>query len=157
MVAQSDDPVVRQPSADIRQNTSCASRNQGYNAGRKPMPARYVIDRQDRTVRTVFSGVLTRNDVAEHAKKLRNDPDFDPAFSELVDLTEASEVKLGHEDFRMLALVDPFGPKSKRAFVVLSASIYGVTRMFQLMRDGSANVAIFKTKEEAATWLREPG
>ena len=88
------------------------------------MPARYVIDRQDCTVRTVFSGVLTRNEVVEHAKKLRADPDFDPAFSELVDLTEASEVRLGLEDFRMLALVDPFHPKSKRAFVVLSDAIF---------------------------------
>ena len=121
------------------------------------MPARYVIDRQDRTVRTVFSGVLTRNEVAEQARKLGDDPDFDPAFSELVDLTAASEVRLGNEDFRMLAQVDPFHPESKRAFVVLSAAIYGVTRMFQLLRDSSANIAIFKTTEEAVAWLREPG
>ena len=90
------------------------------------MPARYVIDQQDRTVCTVFSEVLTRNEVIEHAKKLRSDSDFDPAFSKLVDLTEASEVKLGNEDFRMLAPVDPFHSKSKRAFVVVSPAVYGV-------------------------------
>jgi hypothetical protein len=120
------------------------------------MPASYVIDRKHRIVFTTFSGVLIREEVEEHIKKLRRDPDFDPSFSELIDLTKATKVELRYKDFDALSLVDPFPPQSKRACVVPSQNaVYGSTRMFQTMREGNVNIAIFKTVDEALAWLHK--
>ena len=57
------------------------------------MPTFYKIDRQRRLVMTTYSGVLTAADALGHQAKLLKDPDFDPTFSQLFDVTHVTDVK----------------------------------------------------------------
>jgi hypothetical protein len=66
---------------------------------------------------------------------LRKDPDFDSPLSELVDLTGVTEPAIDAGGFQSLARIDPFSHSAKRAFVARAGVTYGVTRMFQIMRD----------------------
>jgi hypothetical protein len=120
------------------------------------MPAQYVIDRALRTVLTKFSGVLTLGEVVELVRKLSSDPDFDRTFAEIVNLSEATDVQLDYLDFQRLKGIDPFSEGSRRAFVIPSRNVaYGVTRMFQALREGEAHIEIFDTTEEARRWVSE--
>jgi len=120
------------------------------------MPAQYVIDRALRTVLTKFSGALTLGEVVDHIKTLRTDPDFDLTFDEIVDLSEATDVQLDYLDFQRLKSIDPFSEESRRAFVIPSRNVvYGVTRMFQALREADAHIEIFDTAEEARQWVSE--
>lgn len=119
------------------------------------MPAQYRIDVGRRLVLTTFTGILTLEEMTEHIAQLRRDPDFQAVFSELVDLTKASEVQLGYSDFQHLAGLDPFSANANRAFVVpREGVILGVTRMFQIVRD-NPKIQIFHTMQDAADWLQE--
>jgi len=121
------------------------------------MPTRYVIDVEERLVSTTFSGILTLDDVVRHIASLRNDPKFDTGFYEIVDLSDALDVRLGYEDFKYLAELDPFSKVSKRALVIPSSQVVlGVTRMYQVMQNDDPRIQIFRGLEEARQWVRQP-
>ena len=52
------------------------------------MPAEYKIDKSQRMVFSVAYGIMNELDINSHQEKLRDDPDFDPGFSQLVDCTD---------------------------------------------------------------------
>ena len=115
------------------------------------MPAHYSIDTQNHIVLTVFRGVVTLNDINEQTASLRDDPAFDPSFSELVDFSGVSEVQMDYAAFRSWRAIDPFSTRSKRAFVIGSQnSVYGAARMYQIMRSDEVRVEIVKTIGEAS-------
>ncbi len=118
------------------------------------MPAHSVIDIDNRIVLSVFSGVLTLRDVTDQVATLRDDPAFDPGFSELVDLSMVSEVRMDDADFKSLSEIDPFSTTAKRALVGISPhSTYAAARMYRVMRNDGVCVQVFKTKQEAFGWL----
>ncbi len=66
------------------------------------MPATYEIDKQRRLVITTGSGRITLANALAHQEKLRKDPDFDPRFSQIMDLTRITEFALEANDIRRL-------------------------------------------------------
>ena len=118
------------------------------------MPARYSIDSSQHVVFTTLSEVVTLDDVVALIARLRDDPQFDSSYSELVDLSGTDEVRLGFTDFHHLATIDPFTKKAKRAFVVPQhGAVFGVTRMFQQIRRENPDIRIFSSREEALEWV----
>jgi len=118
------------------------------------MPAQYVIDIDNHIVRTTFSGAVTCREVIDHATRLRDDPAFDPQFSELVTLGENPDIQLSYLDWQSVAKRDPFSSNSKRAYVVQSHSVlYGLIRMYQIARNDTVSIRIFETADEALSWL----
>jgi hypothetical protein len=56
------------------------------------------IDKEARIVWTTGNGVLDFADAIGHMRSLSKDPDFDPAFSQLLDFREVSEIRLSHDE-----------------------------------------------------------
>jgi hypothetical protein len=118
------------------------------------MPAHYAIDLENRIVRTTFSGVIIHNDPIEHSRKLSKDPAFDPSFSELIEFEEVSDIEVNMADLLGLLGIDPFSQHSRRAFVIGSRNvIYGIVRMYEILRSDTPCVKIFETRDEALPWL----
>jgi hypothetical protein len=125
------------------------------------MPIQYAMDIDNHIVRTTFSGTVTYHEAADYATRLRGDLAFDPQFSELVTFGENPDIQLNYRDWQSLAKRDPFSSGSKRAFVVQSRSVlysvlYGVIRMYEIVRNDTANIRIFETADEAMSWLSAP-
>ena len=119
------------------------------------MPARHVIDVENRIVLTRFTGSVTASDMSDHYVRLSADLAFDPSFSELTEF-ETSDVLLSDSDFRALVDIDPFATSSKRAFVVSSGqSVYGTARMYEILRADEGAVRLFGTVAQATSWLTE--
>src|SRR5579872_3438066 len=116
------------------------------------MAAEYSIDVKARLVVTILAGIISRDQLLAHVTKLRNDPDFNPTFAELVS-TKGAHINLSYSEIRNMVAADPFSTQSKRAFVVRSPSNYAVIRMFQTARGEDGSVEIFKNPEDAYRWL----
>ena len=119
------------------------------------MPTTYEIDKQRRLVITTVLDQLTLADGMAHQDKLLKDPDFDPSFSQLMDLTRANASDLNASDIRKMAERTIFSPESRRAIVASSNLIYGFGRMFEILREtaGENGIRIFRDMDEAVDWL----
>jgi len=120
------------------------------------MPARHVVEVEPPLVYTTLSGVVTFDDIVQLIAGLRADPQFNPDLNEIVDLSSASDVRLGYPEFKRLEELDPLADTSKRAFVIpTNPAVYGVTRMYQLIQNEDPSIRIFRTEAEAREWVKK--
>ena len=119
------------------------------------MPIRYEIDKLRRLVITTGTGPLLVTDALAHQKSLRNDPDFDPTYSQLMDLTEMTAFNIGLDEMHKLTQMWVFSPQSRRAILVGVDLTYGLARMFEMLREnaGEFGIRIFRNREEALRWV----
>jgi hypothetical protein len=120
------------------------------------MPADYTIDKSQRMVFSKAYGILTDQDIISHQEKLRDDPDFDPSFSQLVDCIKVTKADdLSTDAIYELARRHLFGVESKRAFVAPKKLLYGLFRMFQILtNDYPDELVVFKDLTEAREYLK---
>ena len=120
------------------------------------MPARHVIEAEDRLVYTTVTGVVTFDDVLQQIASLRADPNFNPDFSEIIDLSGASDVRLGYDEFKRIEQLDPFSEKGKRALVIpTNPAVYGVSRMYHLIQNEHPRIKLFRSLADAREWVKE--
>ena len=119
------------------------------------MPTFYKIDKERKLVMSTYSGVLTIADALGHQQSLPKDPDFDPSFSQLFDVTHVTDVQLTAEDVRTLARTSVFSPDSRRAILVDSDLKFGLARMFEVLRDtmGEKGIRVFRDLDDALDWI----
>lgn len=119
------------------------------------MPAFYKIDRENRLVMTTASGTVTFADALAHQEKLRRDPDFDPSFSQLLDVSFVTRLEITSEHVRLLAQSSSFSQDSRRAVLVSNDTAYGLARMFEMLREsaGDTGIEVFRSLEEALDWV----
>jgi hypothetical protein len=115
----------------------------------------YAIDQTKRIVSVKFGNKVSVRDIADYANSLRNNPLFDPGFSELVDLRKVEKLDMGAEQALKLADdIDPFSPGAKRAFVAQSSTPIYAARLHMLLRSECRNIRIFESIDEARQWLQ---
>ena len=121
------------------------------------MPVSFKIDKERKLVICTVFGELVDADGPTGQRLLLEDPDFDPSFSQLLDLTQVTKVDMDAETVRTLARTSVFSSDARRALVANSAVLFGFARMFELLREpvGGAPVQVFRSREEALHWLLE--
>jgi hypothetical protein len=121
------------------------------------MPLDYVIDKQRRLVTSTASGIVTYPELIAHQNRLKNDPDFDPSFDQLVDGTAVTKLELTTDNVRAIARQRLFGAGSRQAFATSSEFAFGMARMFELYRESAGierPVKVFNGLEPAQEWLQ---
>ena len=121
------------------------------------MPSSYVIDKERKLVITTAWGDCSADDVLEFRKQVLKDRDFDPSFSQLADFTGVTKVDVSPDEVRMLATKSPFSTQSRRALVADNQVIFGLSKMFGILRNlrGEKLIRVFRTRNEALDWLLE--
>ena len=119
------------------------------------MPLSYVIDKKNRLVLVTATGVLTVDEILEFRRQFTSDPDFDPNFSQLGDMSGVTQVVLTADEIKMLAETSPFSLTARRAFVGERPEVYGLARMFTTVRGlrGDQHTRVFRSRDEALAWL----
>jgi hypothetical protein len=119
------------------------------------MPVSYKIDKQHKLVMSTAFGVVTMADALAHQAQLLADVDFDPSFSQLMDLTHVTKLEAGPGDIRRLAMETIFSADSRRAILVSSNLVYGLARMFEIFREtvGEKGIHVFRNLDEALDWV----
>ncbi len=119
------------------------------------MPAFYKIDKEHRVVLSTASGVFDLAAALAHQDQLLVDPDFDPSYSQLLDYSHVTEVRIDTNDVRKLAERSVFWPCSRRAMYVTRDIEYGFARMFEMLREnaGEKGIRVFRNLDDALTWI----
>jgi hypothetical protein len=119
------------------------------------MPAFYKIDKEHRVVLSTASGVFDLAAALAHQDQLLADPDFDPSYSQLLDYSHVTEVKIDANDVRKLAERSVFWPCSRRAMYVTRDIEYDFARMFEMLREnaGEKGIRVFRILDDALTWI----
>jgi hypothetical protein len=123
------------------------------------MPAIFQIDKQHKLVITTCSGILTAAELFAHQKALRKHPDFDPGYSQFVDLSDVTKLELTGEDINRFAEGTIFSPHSRRAVLAPRDVDYGVARMYAILREfkGEEGIQVFRNRDEAMNWVLAKG
>ena len=100
-------------------------------------------------------GAVTKADLLESRESLAAAPGFDPDFDRILDLSEA-EMEFDATAVRDLAFALPTIPgTARRAIVASDAALFGMSRMFQSVRD-DPHLRVFRSLGEALRWLGHP-
>jgi hypothetical protein len=118
------------------------------------MPGSYLIDAAREIVFSRGWGVGTEEELNAHDAALRADPRFDPSFRQIVDFRDLTEIRLSSENVHGVAQRQPFRRDARRAFVVASGEVFGLTRMFASFAEANSDqFAIFRAIEPAFEWV----
>ena len=118
------------------------------------MPVTYQIDIARRVVFTRGYGTVSDTDLLQHNLDLKADPNFDPAFNQLLDFIEVIHADIKSETIYGIASNRIFNLSSLRAIVVKPGLQYGFARMFQNLRIlEDKNIEVFLDIAEARNWL----
>jgi hypothetical protein len=99
-------------------------------------------------------GVLINSEILAHVRALSIDPRFVPNFHQLANLRDVEDVEVTASTIRELARLNPYGEGSRRAVVVTSDLLFGMARMYQILRDEPADeLEIFRKLDDALRWL----
>jgi hypothetical protein len=119
------------------------------------MPARHHIDQARRFIVSTGWGVLTKDDLVAQTQRVLGDPDFDPHYRQLWDLTEVTEFPVTFPEMMAIAEVNVFAPDARRALLAPSNNVFGIARMFEMLREskGEKGIRVFRDRAEAFAWL----
>ena len=117
----------------------------------------YHIDKANCVVFTVWEGTLDIQTFETLQNTLRDDPDFKPYYSVLTDLRGVTKTDITSKIMNQIAKNSPFDGSGRRAFVVGSHLMHGMSRMYQTYYDeGSDRTKQFRDMTEARKWLGLP-
>ena len=120
------------------------------------MPATFLIDHDERIIRSRAWGLLIDRDLLETQQRLREDPRFEPTYCQIWDFTAVQQLSLTGDGLRKLAANSPFSRDARRAIVVGSEGAYGMARMYALLSDRNPDhFRIFRDTPAAVKWLRD--
>jgi hypothetical protein len=119
------------------------------------MPFFYKIDKERRLVMSTAAGELTKDEVRTLQDQLRKDPDFDPNFSQLSDLTHVTAMNITGAEMQELAATTAFSPNARRAVIASNDLAFGLARMFEQFREtkGDQGIRVFRKLEDALDWI----
>ena len=122
------------------------------------MPYEYTIDVERRLIITRWWGDLIDQDMFDHRRELGSDPRFNPEFSVLLDMSEAtSDTGLTVEALKEIAQ-RPFYGRIRRAVIAPRKTLAGFARLFDNYREmagGKEQSHVFADRQSAMRWLLE--
>jgi hypothetical protein len=127
------------------------------------MPISYTIDSDKGRVVVRFTGTVRDEDLFTTFHELYDDPRHRIGMPELTDCRELERAELTGVGLRALARMtatklDPAQRPWKVAVVAPQSVVYGLARMYELLREGSPeHVEVFRELAAAEQWLEEPG
>jgi hypothetical protein len=117
------------------------------------MPCGYIIDLARSLVLSRGWDIVTDRELLAHVRALTIDPRFVRNLHQLADLRDVADVEVTAATIREMASLNPYGDGSRRA-VVTSDVLFGMARMYQILRDEPTDeLEIFRTLDDALRWL----
>ena len=120
------------------------------------MPITSQIDSSLGVVFSTFQGVVTSEDILAQVESFKNDPAFQPSFNHLIDTRGTTRFDVSIADIRVVSSHSTFNEKSRRAVVAEDTEMYGVGRVYQILREDQGRpdqVRVFRDMAEARRWL----
>lgn len=120
------------------------------------MPCRYFIDKKRRLVINFGWDRLTFAEMQSQQSELLHDPNFDPTFNQLVDVSGVTILDMSVQEAKRIAVRGIYSPTSRRAVIATNPVVFGMGRMMDVHHStetGRENVAVFSDRKSALEWL----
>jgi len=119
------------------------------------MPFFYKIDKERKLVMSTAAGEFTKADVLLLQDQLRGDPDFDPNFALLSDLTHVTSMGITEPEMKDLAETTAFSPTARRAVLASNDLAFNLAQVFEqvLEKKGDQGIRVFRKLEDALDWI----
>jgi hypothetical protein len=118
------------------------------------MPVTFHIDPVRRRIFSTLEGVVTDKDLVQFQQNLLADANFDPSHSHLADCSGITRFDVSSQTVRSLALPTLYAQGARLAIVAKLEIVFGMARMFQMLREGIAEeVRVFRDLDQACQWL----
>ena len=119
------------------------------------MPFFYKIDKERKLVMSTAAGEFTKADIQLLQDQLRNEPDFDPNFALLSDLTHVTSMDITEPEMKDLAERTPFSPNARRAVLASNDLAFRLAQVFEqvLEKKGDQGIRVFRKLEDALDWI----
>ena len=115
-----------------------------------------VIDESLELVVISFEGEITDSEIFEASLSIKSNPKHRPYFNQLVDMLAVTSGEVSRMGLHRIMHMNLFGIGSRRAIVADSDLLFGMSRMFEILRqEGKEEIQVFHTLEEAELWLQE--
>src|SRR5690348_5016000 len=124
---------------------------------RIPVPVSYTIDASTRLIRTRCYGEVTLQEVVEHFRKLREDPNLPDYLDVYLDLLQMTSIPTAEEIHEASA-----GPNLLRGIVIFGCcvvvadrdALFGMARMWEMLVEQSFSaIKVFRSTPAAEEWL----
>jgi hypothetical protein len=115
------------------------------------MPVVLKIDPHRKVVYSTFYGEVTDAEVLGHGKAISSDPDFNPAFSEIVDFSSVTNAAISESTLAALA-ANPSLFKSSVVHIVVApndALFQLVSKYKDFAQSSRPNLFVVRTRSEA--------
>jgi hypothetical protein len=99
---------------------------------------------------------LAPDDFRTLERQLQHDPDFNPNFNLLTDISAVTAFDGSIEDAKQIATRTMFSPESRRAVVTNKPHIFGLARMMHVYRENADlghDNGVFHDLSSALKWL----
>jgi hypothetical protein len=115
------------------------------------MPSELIIDRGRRFIRSRYLGEVTLADVLRQRSTMLASPDFNPEFTLIIDLSEATRVAMNPAEIRKIAQTpSPLRKAAMHIVVAPRADLFGMARMYQILaEENHPNTIVVTTLAEA--------
>jgi len=118
------------------------------------MPVTFRIDPARGRIFSTLHGEVNGQDLVQLQQDLLADANFAPTLSHLSDCTGITRFDVSSQTIRLLALPTLFAHGSRMAIVAKLEIVFGMARMFQMLREGIAEeVRVFRDLDQAQRWL----
>ena len=118
------------------------------------VPYKYRIDKARRAVLLTLTGTLTEAELQDGRRAVAANADFEPGFCNLTDATGVTRVEASSDFLRDYGKGALHDLAARRAIVVSSDALFGLSRMYGLsLKAGAGSVRIFRNLAEAKRWL----
>lgn len=115
----------------------------------------YEINRAEKLVLTICSGLVTELEIRQHDEALKSDPDFSSDFNQIIDMRQITEFPLSVDEIQKVAAYETmFKAESRRAIVAQNDLLFGLSRMYEAFHQHSdlGNLRVFRDFAEAKSW-----
>lgn len=128
------------------------------------MPISYTVDHEHRLVRVKGAGIFTDDDVFGYQREIMSRTDV-LGYDELVDMTNVIRIELPSFErvkdlAKLSAEMDARHPPGRFAIIAPGDVPFMLGRLFKGIRamipGATREIGVFRTPEEAETWLRRP-
>lgn len=119
------------------------------------MPASVTVDVKKRIIYCSFEGKLNDSDFLAHREVLKSHPDFNREFSEILDFSDVTELRVTVGFINSWAKSSSlYSPGSKHAVVAPHDLTFGVARLYQMLaQDTRPNLAVVRSMAEARIFV----
>jgi hypothetical protein len=123
------------------------------------MAASCIIDVNVKLVHVILADVVTLKELLDGRKRMLADPDFDPTFSQLLDLRPVTSLRLSGDNVKELADAHVFAAGARRVLIVPNPIYFSMARLFEIYRrlaGGKDIIHIVQEPDSARRWLGLP-